>query len=102
MNDLDLMRSVCLPVTIALASFLAGPQHQNITPLLQCRTGKTPYIIAKANRASACLELLRENHGRPTSEEETFDVAKTTAAVTMTGGTMMVDGDGGLAFCVHG
>lgn len=59
--------------------------------------GKTPYLSAKAQNASACLELLREKHGRPTAEEENFAFGYT-AAVSLKGGTVETSSDGSMAF----
>lgn len=61
--------------------------------------GKTPYLAAKSENASACLELLRGENGRPTPEEESFDLTRPTAAVILKGGTIQVDGDA-VAFSV--
>ncbi|CAM9536755.1 unnamed protein product [Ectocarpus sp. 12 AP-2014] len=59
-------------------------------------TGQTPYIIAKAQKASACLELLTEEHGRPSQEEESFNFAGLSVVTNLGGGTLMGMRDGGV------
>eukprot|EP00752_Nemacystus_decipiens_P010323 g9196.t1 len=57
-------------------------------------TGKTPYLTAKVHNASACLTLLQEKHGRPTSEEDNFDfwrATATAAAAPVNGGAITVE-----------
>lgn len=54
-----------------------APSHAAIE---KNRTGKTPFLYAKVQNASACLELLREKHGRPTPEEDSFDFGYVAAA----------------------
>lgn len=66
-----------------------------------CRTCQTPYLIAKAQDSTACLELLREKHGRPTQEEESFNFKGASAAVALKGGTLQRE-DGKSAFVVSG
>eukprot|EP00903_Cladosiphon_okamuranus_P010360 g9801.t1 len=55
--------------------------------------GKTPYVIAKLQNASTCVDLLQEKHGRPTPEEEKIDVDMFTNAVSLKAGTLETSGN---------
>ncbi len=79
--------------------FVPPPSHPpTYDPNSTCQT---PYLIAKATNSTACLELLREKHGRPTPEEESFNPNGVSAAVTLTGGTLEKNA-AGVAFTVSG
>lgn len=62
--------------------------------------GQTPYIIAKAQKASACLKLLTEAHGRPSREEESFNFAAPSVITNLGGGTLMGMSGGGVNISV--
>eukprot|EP00752_Nemacystus_decipiens_P010321 g9195.t1 len=61
-------------------------------------SGKTPYLIAKVQKAWTCVDLLREKHGRPTPEEEKFDASVVTLAVSLKAGTLTTDSGNAVSF----